>query len=184
MWKNTAYYPIINLVFERVVPHVRVFVSFIMMLKAIYQSRVLLSVFFDVSAAFNNVNFSVLDNELLSLGIPVKIILWLHKFLLNRQLFVKYNNHLYGPRLSSIGVCQGGILSPLLFILYIRCLNLILGPNIKNLQFADDLVVYASGTDLIEVSENITRALSKLYQYFNYLNLEVNSSKSKVLIFG
>lgn len=147
-------------------------------------NRVAVSVFFDISAAFNNVNISILASELLSIGIPGKFVSWLHEFLINRKVFVKYNCHLYGPRFSSLGVCQGGILSPLLFILYIRRLNIILGPNVRNLQFADDLVVYSSANSINEATSAINNALKKLKQYFDYINLEVNPSKSNVMIFG
>lgn len=142
-----------------------------------------IGVFFDISGAFNGVNIDILCHEL-QIGISEKLIFWVRNFLSNRKVFVKFNSHLYGPRLSSKGVCQGGILSPLLFILYIRRLNLILGSQIKNLQFADDLVVYTTGTNLSQVVQKVNDALSNLYKYFSYLDLDVNSSKSKVVVFG
>lgn len=144
----------------------------------------LIAVFFDVAGAFNSVNIDVLGQELLGIKIPAKIVNWVQAFLRNREVFVKYNRHLYGPRLSSVGVSQGGILSPLIFILYIRRLNLILGSYVKNLQFADDLVVYASGANLTQVAEIVNDALTKLNKYFSYLDLNVNPSKSKVIVFG
>ena len=144
----------------------------------------LVGVFFDVAGAFNSVNIDILCQELSRIGIPVKMINWIQSFLNNREVFVKFNRHLYGPRLSSKGVCQGGILSPLLFILYIRTLNIILGPQVKNLQFADDLVVYASGNNLSHTVQIINDALVNLHKYFSYLDLNVNQSKSKVVVFG
>lgn len=152
--------------------------------RSISSNQYLLSVFFDISGAFNNVNLSVLCSELMSIGLPGKLVDWIYTFLSERNLFVKYNNHLYGARLSSLGVCQGGILSPLLFILYIRRLNIILGSSVKNLQFADDLAVYASGDDLAVVADSINDALAALGQYFAHLNLDVNPTKSKVVFFG
>lgn len=148
------------------------------------QKQHLLSVFFDISGAFNSVNVKVLCSELLSIGFPGKFVYWIQSFLSERNVYVKFNNQLYGPRLSSTGVCQGGILSPLLFILYIHRLNIILGSSVKNLQFADDLVVYASGNNLDTLAVTINDALTNLNQYFNYLNLEVNPKKSKIVLFG
>ncbi|VVC87861.1 unnamed protein product [Leptidea sinapis] len=43
--------------------------------------------------------------------------------------------------------------------MHIRRLNLILGPNIVNLQYADDLVVYVSGVDLINLAATINEVL-------------------------
>lgn len=144
----------------------------------------LVAVFFDISGAFNSVDIDVLFKELCGLGVPVKIVNWVHNFLLNRKVYAKYNGKIYGPMSSSTGVCQGGILSPLLFLLYIHRLNEILGTNIKNLQFADDLVIYASGKNIQQMIADINLALTKLHEYFSYLKLEVNAAKSKVLVFG
>lgn len=144
----------------------------------------LMSVFFDVAGAFNSVNIQILCTELLSIGIPNKIVHWVYTFLNDREVSVKHNGKLYGPRFASVGVCQGGILSPLLFILYIRRLNLILGSDVKNLQFADDLVVYASGKNLTNTSHILNKSLKSLHAYFTYLNLDINALKSKLVVFG
>ena len=119
----------------------------------------LLAVFFDVAGAFNSVNIDILCFELLSINIPTKLVQWIHNFLTEREVYVKYAGNIYGPRFSSLGVCQGGILSPLIFILYIRRMNLILGPEVKNLQFADDLVVYRSGSNLTNITDILNKSL-------------------------
>lgn len=145
---------------------------------------ILAGVFFDVEGAFNNVNHHILAKELTALGLPFKIIQWIINFLHGRKVHVKFNNNLFGPRMSYKGVCQGGILSPMIFILYIHKLNSILGTNVKNLQFADDLVIYTAGKNINEVQTKINSALKQLHRYFSYLNLDVNASKTKVVVFN
>lgn len=152
--------------------------------KTLQRKQILTSVFFDVEGAFNNVNHNILTQELATLGLPLKIIQWIFNFLNGRNVFVKFNNNLFGPRMSYKGVCQGGILSPLIFILYIHKLNFILGSEVSNLQFADDLVIYIAGSNIKEVEAKINRALIKLHQYFSYLNLDVNANKTKVVVFS
>lgn len=151
---------------------------------ALKQDNVLVGVFFDVVGAFNNVNHHILAQELFSLGVPVKFVKWIFKFLHGREVYVKSNNGLIGPRYSYRGVCQGGILSPLIYILYVHKLNYILGSQVKSLQFADDLVIYFSGSDIQQVSSVINSALLKLNDYFCYLNLDISPEKSKVVVFG
>lgn len=63
-------------------------------------------------------------------------------------------------------------------------MNLILGINVKNLQYADDLVLYVSGNKLSLLANIVNDALKKLNDYFSYLDLNVNPSKSKVVVFG
>jgi hypothetical protein len=153
--------------------------------KTVNKNNSLACVFFDIVGAFNNVNITILVSVLHSLGISLKLVEWIFNFLNGRKVYVKIDNKLHGPRLSYRGVCQGGILSPLLYILYIHRLNEILGSDItiNNLQFADDLVVYSSGSSLVEIEQKLNNALYKLRNYFDYLNLDVNPTKSKVIVF-
>lgn len=141
-------------------------------------------VFFDIVGAFNNVNHHILSKELAAIGLPVKFIQWIFNFLHSRKVFVKYNNRLIGPRLSHRGTCQGSILSPLIFTLYIHRLNLVLGSHIYNLQFADDLVVYCSSNNITTLNFRLNEALVKLNSYFKYLALDINFEKSKVIVFN
>lgn len=141
-------------------------------------------VFFDVVGAFNNINLHILCGELRALGIPEKVIKWIFNFLHGREVYVKVNKRLIGPRFSYKGVCQGGILSPLIYLLYLHRLNIVLGLEVANLQFADDLVIYASGSDISSVESILNTALTQLKNYFHYLNLDISPEKSKVIVFG
>lgn len=152
--------------------------------RSISNNHVMMCVFFDIVGAYNNVNVDILCRELAVIGFPEKTIDWIHRFLNERKVFVKYNNDLYGPRYSYKGICQGGILSPILFLLYVHKLNIILGSDVKNLQYADDLVVYISGINKKTVSDKLNLALKKLKAYFDYLNLDINVNKTRVVAFG
>lgn len=69
-----------------------------------YNNNKLVSVFFDIAGAFNNVNIEVLCTELLPIGIPGKLVHWIREFLFDIKVFIKYNGGLFGSRLSSM-VC-------------------------------------------------------------------------------
>lgn len=129
---------------------------------AVSCKRKLACIFFDIVGAFNNVNLATLSNELASIGLPGKIINWIYTFLNGRQVYVKYNNSLIGPRLSHKGTCQGSILSPLIFLLYINRITAELGPNVNTLQYTDDLAIYCSGPDLNAIKMKLSFALINL----------------------
>lgn len=78
---------------------------------------------------------------------------------------------------------QDGILSPLLFIIYIHRLNSVLGNEVQNLQFADDLAVYCTGPNLESIIGKLNQALQSLSSYFKELNLDINAQKTKVVVF-
>lgn len=147
-------------------------------------NSILVGIFFDVVGAYNNVNLEKLSNILTSLQLPEKLVNWVYHFLSGRKLFVKFENKLIGPRYSYKGISQGGILSPLLFILYIYKLNIVLGQNITNLQFVDDLTIYCTADNLSAAIENLRVALLGLKAYYDDLGLDISSEKSKVLVFS
>ena len=87
-----------------------------------------------------------------------------------------------------LGLRQGGVLSPLLFNLFIDNINnvfdetcdpvLALGKPRSHLLYADDLV-------LISPSQNgLNSCLAKLEVYCHTWQLDVNIKKSKVVIFN
>lgn len=82
-------------------------------------------------------------------GLPSKTLNWLLNFLLNRTLFLKFNNKLHEPRLVNKGTMQGAILSPLLYNLYtFQILNFVNTSQVKILQFTDDLLLYSENQNL------------------------------------
>lgn len=152
--------------------------------QAMHKNESLACIFFDVVGAFNNVDHEILYKELLSIGLPEKIINWIYSFLHGRVVYAKFNNNLFGPRYSYKGTCQGSILSPIIFLLYIHSINSTLGSDVSNLQYADDLVIYCSGNNQNQIKQHLNNALKKLEAYFSYLNLNISASKSKVVCFG
>lgn len=143
-------------------------------------------VFLDVKGAFDNVNIESLIHVLHSLGLPNKTLKWILNFLCNRTLFVKFNNILHGPKLVNKGTMQGATLSPLLYNLYTsQILDYVNTPNIKILQFADDLLLYSENQNLNVAVNTVNTALVQLQNYYNnILKLDISPEKSSVLVFS
>lgn len=105
--------------------------------------------------------------------LPEKLINWTFNILHGRELFVKYNNKLFGPRLSYKSVSQGGILSSMLFILYIHQLNLVLGSDVSNLEFADD-------SSVVQVFAHFIYYYFFIY-FLNFSSQEINYNLTALL---
>ena len=81
-----------------------------------------------------------------------------------------------------MGVPQGSILGPLLFLIYINDL-----PNVSNvlfyLLFADDTNIFISGQNIDSMCEQLNLALSSISQWFISNKLLLNVTKTNLMVF-
>ena len=99
--------------------------------------------FIDLRKAFDTVEHALLISKLKRISSPV-----LNSFtayLSSRTQVTTVNNSTSSPRPITVGVPQGSILGPLLFLIYIndlpKCLN-----HSKSIRYADDTLLYFSKT--------------------------------------
>ena len=76
-------------------------------------------VFLDASKAFDRVNHKILFQLLLKRNLPVPILRFLLSWYQSQSLSVRWNSTFSTSFGVSNGVRQGGVLSPLLFVVYI-----------------------------------------------------------------
>ena len=96
------------------------------------------------------------------------------------------NGGLLDPIPSTHGLRQGGVISPILFNLYVDGIKEIFDEScdpvklfdspLSHLMYADDLVLMATS------QEGLNKCLSKLEKFCDTWQLEVNIEKSKVVI--
>ena len=102
-------------------------------------NKYVVSVFMDLSKAFDVINHKILETKLYHYGFRGKFLEFLLSFIKDRRYFVHINGQNSETITVNIGVPQGSTLGPLLFLLYINdmalCSILILS------QFADDIAI-------------------------------------------
>ena len=83
---------------------------------------------------------------------------WFKSYLSNRKLYVSVKNSSYSISNITLGVLQGSVLGPVLFLLYIndkhRSSN-----QMRFVHFADDTMVFASDIDINNDNATVYREL-------------------------
>ncbi len=142
-----------------------------------------LSVFLDLSKAFDTINHSILLSKLSHYGIRGKALEWFRSYLDHRRQYVNYCGNKSTTQYIEYGVPQGSVLGPLLFIIYANDIPSSLR-HCKAILFADDTTVYRTGQDLDDLYTTVNSDLSQLTDWFRANQLSVNPSKTKSILFS
>lgn len=141
----------------------------------------IVTVFLDFQKAFETIDRKLMIHKLKAYGIGDLAIQWIESYLSDRTQRVKINNILSNAVYNNIGVPQGSVLGPLLFIIYINDLkNCLLFSKIK--FFADDTLIYICSKNTEEASEKLNHDLQKLYKKINQNKLKLNVQKTKLML--
>lgn len=142
------------------------------------------ALFIDIEGAFDNVNPSILINELKKLKIPSNIVKFIQNSITERTVHFYLNGTHIDTRTSRKGLPQGSILSPLLFNIYIHKILNHIGGNCSILQFADDIVIYCKNADKLIIKKNLTDSINTLKEWLTSINLNISAEKTKLIIFS
>ena len=150
------------------------------LLKNLDNNKLTCTIFLDLAKAFDSVNHNILLKKLERYGIrgmPLKL---MKSYLSNRQHLTKLDGITSSLKLLEIGVPQGSVLGPLLFLLFINDLPLVTDFNVK--LFADDTFLSLEGNDLTLLQRKANAELRKVSKWFSENKLTLNVSKSKYMI--
>lgn len=147
-------------------------------------SKVTVLVLIDFSNAFNAVDHDWLLAILPRLKFSQTSIEWFSSYLHYRRQAIRHDHKLSEWNELDAGVPQGGVLSPLLFSLFINLLSPHLHSNYH--MYADDLQLYSASTvdrlpDAVQVlNDDLTRLSSWSASY----GIRVNPDKCQAILIG
>ena len=151
-------------------------------LSSLDSNKALLGIFIDFSKAFDTINHSILWEKLDNLNFGENATSWLKSYLSNRKQVTVINNSTHSDFGSiTIGVPQGSILGPTIFLLYINdlvhCLN-----KMRPILYADDTNLFFESNDL---NRDISIIKDELHAVENWCvrnKLTLNTDKTFYII--
>ena len=166
-----------SLVFRKSYPAVMQYLHFAQLQTVILRvCQLLMLLFLDMSSAFDKVVHNVLFRKLIKLNVPPTVLKLLFMWYMNSNVYVRWGAYTSYTFMLSAGVRPGGVLSPILFCIYVDCIvqrleSSKLGCWIGELYVG--CILYAD--DLILISSSVCE-LQRMVDFFfiHYLLLHTN----------
>jgi hypothetical protein len=164
--RHSTYHPMLNLTNKA--------------FSALNSKKYMMIIFCDLKKAFDTCNIEILLKKLKKIGIQGVELSWFESYLTDRWQYVSINNCDSELLRILIGVPQGSILGPLLFLLYINDM-----PNCSNMDFnlfADDTALSLEDDDIENLMLRANVEFHKVCTYFRIHKLSLHTDKTKYMI--
>ena len=133
-----------------------------------------------MAKAFDTVDHQILLKKLEAHGIRGCALSLMKSYLSNRKHLVKVNNTESSFLTLDIGVLQGSVLGPLLFLIFIN--DLPYATNFKVKLFADDTLLSMDSDIYNDLQYDVNREINNVHKWLCLNKLTLNISKSKFMI--
>lgn len=140
-------------------------------------------IFLDLAKAFDTVNHALLLNRLEDVGVRGSTLELFKNYLEERYQVVKINSAISNPLPVTMGVPQGTVLGPILFLIYINQLGK-LDINGKCISYADDTVLVFEADSWSNAYNKAEIGLQYIQNWLNMSLLSLNVTKTKYLTFS
>ena len=125
----------------------------------------------------------LLVEKLKTIGTSSQVVKWFASYVESRYQVSSVENCQSTQQKVPVGVSQGSILGLLLFLIYINDLPNCL-EHCQVVMYADDTVIYFSANFCQNIEYHLNADLANLAEWFNNNYLTLNTSKSKLVLFG
>lgn len=139
--------------------------------------------FFDLSQAFDSINLDFIEIKLIHIGIRGIFLEWIMSYLRYRKLRVKLKNVVSSDHIFNIGVPQGSIVGPLIFLLFVNDLP----DHVKSAfltAYVDDSSFIVFALTLDELVRLVNQTISSFDAWCRQNQLILNINKTEVMFFS
>jgi len=145
------------------------------------ESKTTLAVFLDFSKAFDTVDHQILLKKLDYIGIRGAANRWFESYLSNRYQYVDIENTRSKSLPLKVGVPQGTILGPQIFILYSNDICKTIGDNLKIFQYADDCAIIGANRNVTDLYDTVNNNMMNVVDWLHANKLLLNVKKTNYM---
>ena len=149
--------------------------------EALDQGKYGCGIFVDLQKAFNTVDRDILLSKLKHYGIRGVVYGWFESYLKERKQYVSISGYNSKHLSISLGVPQGSVLGPLLFLIY-NDLNTAI-KHCKVHHFADDTNFLHMNDSIKKLNKAINSDLKNVTNWLNANKISLNASKAVLILF-
>ena len=150
-------------------------------LEALNTREVVAVCFLDISKCFDAISHELLLLKFQYFGVHGTELRWFESYLSGRKQAVSLNGKLSKPGQVSIGIPQGGVLGPILFLLFINDITQSVNAGTCNI-FADDVAIYTSGKTVKDAESQLQICINEIDRWYKNNRLKINTDKTNVMI--
>ena len=143
-----------------------------------------LAVWFDLEKAFDKVWKEGLKLKLHQCCVAGRMFKWTGQYMHNRRVKVQIKQHLSKKRTLRQGVPQGGVLSLILFLIFIHDTLHRMPTNIQEAIYADDFALWCSEEYITTANYRLQQALPVIKSWARAWLVKVNEKKTTFTIFS
>ena len=144
--------------------------------KAWENNEYVVGIYLDLKKAFDTVDVNVLCQKLEHYGVTDNALKMLTSYLSDRTQTVVINEVSSDFKNICMGVPQGSILGPLLFVIYINDITRI-STNCELFLYADDTAIFMRNKDAIALQHTLDTTLPMISEWLNTNLLSLNTKK-------
>ena len=157
------------------------------MSKCITQGNIGAAVITDLEGAFNNVWRKGAIYKLHQAGIKGNLLKIINSYFIDRKTRSLVNKHVTEWAETDIGLIQGGVLSPIIFLVYTADLTANEQQKIEEYKsqeskFADDVNIWRISTNCYDLQIKMQLAIMNLEEWCCTWRMRINTTKTKLLL--